>query len=190
MNIIYPSLVEQAYAFAKAQGVDITKEEMYKMQVKEGFLTETGEPTQKAINEGLVASYSQTHDTLKQFKHEYPIFKDYPKSEFTQQKGIWYVSQKILDDIVAVVDSIGYDETQQISTYMNFRNYDNPHGSIAETKGVYHPLYTPYDDSLFQVVNGKVAAPQSVIEDMARRADEGELDIDSGILKQLLEGKR
>lgn len=188
MNIIYPSLVEQAYAFAKAQGVKVTKEEMYKMQVKEGFLTETGAPTQKAIDEGLVASYSQTHDTLKQFKHEYPIFKDYPKSEFTQQEGIWYVSKKVLEDIVSVADSLGYDETQQISTYMNFRNYDNPHGSIAETKGVYHPLYTPYEDSLFQIVDGKVAVPRCVIEDIVRRANVGDLDIEVQKLEQLLEG--
>lgn len=187
MNIIYPSLVEQAYAFAKAQGAEVTKEEIYKMQVKEGILTETGEPTQKAIDEGFITSYNQTHDTLKQFKREYPIFKDYPKSEFTQQEEIWYVSKKVLENIVAVADSLGYDETQQISTYMDFRNYDNPHGSIAETKGVYHPLYTPYADSLFQLVNGKVAIPQSVIEDIVRRANVGDLDIEVEKLEQLLE---
>lgn len=64
MNIIYPPLVEQAYQWAIDQGLNVTKDEVYRMQVEQGLITETGEPTQEALNEGLVSSYQQKHDTL------------------------------------------------------------------------------------------------------------------------------
>lgn len=78
-----------------------------------------------------------------------------------------------------------YDETQQMSVYLNYRNYENPHSSIAEIKGCFHPWYTKYDDSQFQIVNGEVAIPRGIIEDMAYRAEIGELDMDPEKLNQI-----
>lgn len=192
MKIIYPPLVEQAYVFAKAQGLDVTKEDMYKMQVKEGFLSETGEPTQLAIDEGLVTAFQQKHETLKQFKKEYPIFHRYPSKEFTQQAGVWYVSQKVLDETVDKLeqDLFGYDEKQQLKVYMSYRDYEDPYGSIPVMKGVFHPWYTPYDDSQFHVVDGLVAVPESIVADMARRAECGELDLDAEKLYEMAEQLR
>lgn len=180
MQIIYPPLVEQAYQFIVNEGISATREEVYKMMVDDGMLTQTGNPTKKAIDQGIIAEYKQQHDTLKEFKKSYPLFKRYPAKEFTQQEGIWYVSQRVIADIQAILDANNCDRDtlMQIETYFRFRNYDNPHGSIAETKGVYHPLYTPYDDSMFQVVNGQVAVPQEVLNDIVRRCEIGELDAD------------
>jgi len=184
MNIIYPPLVEQAYQWAIGQGLKVTKDEVYRMQVEQGLITETGEPTQEALNEGLVSSYQQKHDTLKQFKEEYPIFERYGFNEFTKQSGIWYVSQKVLSEIVDKVNAnrLGCKEEQQLQAYFNFRNYNDPHGSIAEMKGVFHPWYTQYDDSLFQVVDGNVCISLSVLKDLAIRADNGEIDLDAEAL--------
>lgn len=189
MNIIYPPLVEQAYQFAKNQGLHITKDEVYRMQVEQGLITETGEPTQKALNEGLVTSYQQKHKRLIDFKQEYPIFAKYPAIEFTQQAGIWYVSQQVLSDIIDEVNAnrFGFDGEQQLLAYFNFRNYDDPHGSIAEMKGVFHPWYTQYDDSLFQIVDGNVGIPLSVLKDLARRADNGEIDLDAEALYRTID---
>lgn len=179
MNIIYPMLVEQSYQFMQQQGIEVSKAEVYQMMVREGIVTQTGEPTKKAVGEGLVTSYQKQHSTLKEFKKEYPLFRKYPVKEFTQQDGIWYVSQKIIEEITDLLQSenSSYDELQQVTTYFNFRNYENPHHSIAEIKGVYHPLYTPYPDELFQVVDGQVAIPKSVMEDILLRCKNGELEV-------------
>lgn len=180
MRVIYPLLVEQAYQFIVNQGIDVTKEGVYKMMVADGMLTPTGNPTDKALNQGIISEYKQHYDTLKEFKRAYPLFKRYPVKEFTQQEGIWYVSQKVIQDIQAILDANNCDKDtlMQIETYFRFRNYDNPHGSIAETKGVYHPLYTPYDDNEFQIVDGLVAIPQSIMSDIVRRCEIGELDVE------------
>ena len=189
MKIIYPPLVEQAYNWMKGLGMNVTKAEVYQVQVKEGFLTETGEPTQKALDEALVKSYQQKHSRLIDFKQEYPVFVEYPTSEFTQQDGIWYVSQKILDHISEWVeqDILDFDQSQQIVAYMGYRNYDNPHTSIAEMKGHFHPWYTKYDDLQFQMLpTGEIGISKSVIEDMAYRSEIGELDLEVEKLNSVL----
>lgn len=185
MQIIYPPLVEQAFQFITSQGIEITKDQLYKKMVEDGLLTETGDPTKKAIDQGIVDVYQQKHETLKEFKKEYPIFNDYKKSEFTQQGGIWYVSQKIIKDVQAILDAndCDIDTFNQIRTYFDYRNYDDPHGSIDEIKGVYHPLYTPYDDSLFEMVNGQVAIPLEVMADIVYRCEYGELDADADVIE-------
>lgn len=186
MEIIYPPLVEQSYQFITQQSIAVTKAEVYQMMVSEGMLTQTGEPTKKALEQGIVTEYKQQHRTLKEFKQEYPIFKGYPVKEFTQQEGVWYVSQDVIADIQAILDAnnCDVDTLNQIDMYFKFRNYDDPHGSIAEIKGVYHPLYTPYDDSTFYIVNGKVAVSQEVLADIIRRCDDRELNVD----RETLEG--
>ncbi|EOB3407466.1 hypothetical protein ACIJDF_002551 [Enterococcus hirae] len=180
MKIIYPPLVEQAYQFLINQGVTTTKDKVYKMMVNEGTITETGIPTKTALEEGIFKEFNQKHKTLGEFIEEYPIFKHYPPKEFTQQDGIWYVSQKIIRDIQEIlkVNNCDRDTFIQIEAYFKFRNYENPHGSISEIKGVYHPLYTPYDDSEFQFVDGLVAIPYSIISDIVRRCESGELDVE------------
>lgn len=180
MRVIYPPLVEQAYQFISSQGIEATKEDVYRMMVSEGMLTQNGNPTEKALNQGLVKEYKQQHDTLKAFKRDYRLFRNYPAKEFTKQEGVWYVSQKIIQDIQVILDANNCDHETfiQIETYFRFRNYDNPHGSIAETKGVFHPLYTPYDDSEFQVVNELVVIPKSVLFDIVRRCEIGDLEVD------------
>ncbi|MFC0276726.1 hypothetical protein ACFFH2_08425 [Enterococcus devriesei] len=70
------------------------------------------------------------------------------------------------------------DELNQVVSYFEMRNYADPHHSIPEIKGVYHPLYTPYDDSMFQIIDGLVAVPQGVLSDIIQRCENGELEVD------------
>ena len=53
-NIKYPPLVEQAYSHFLSIGLRPNKDKLYKMLVDEGMIDELGNPTQRAINEGLV----------------------------------------------------------------------------------------------------------------------------------------
>lgn len=189
MEIIYPPLVEQAYQFITKGGVITTKEEVYKMLVENDVLTETGEPTKTALKQGFVTEFHQSHETLNEFKREYPIFKRYPEEEFTQQDGIWYVSQKIIREIQMILEKTNFNREvfKQIESYFGFRNYEDPNGSIAEMKGAYHPLYTPYDDDQFQVVDGNVVIPLSVLSDIVRRCENGDLEVDEEMLFELKE---
>lgn len=189
MEIIYPPLVEQAYQFITKEGGITTKEEVYKMLVENDVLTETGEPTKTALKQGFVTEFHQSHETLNEFKREYPIFKQYPEEEFTQQDGIWYISQKIIREIPVILEKANYDSDvfEQIESYFGFRNYEDPHGSIAEMKGVYHPLYTLYEDDQFQVVDGSVAIPFSVLSDIICRCENGDLEVDEEMLFGLKE---
>lgn len=192
MNIIYPPLVQQMHKMLKKQGIDKPIDQLYKEMVSHDMITQTGEPTNLSIEEGLVKNYQQKHNRLIDFKKEYPIFMSYPKDEFTQQAGIWYVSQRILSDVEEKMgnDQFGYDEKQQISVYMSYRNYENPNTSTADMKGCFHPLYTPYDDSLFLEVDGAIKIPESVVLDVIRRCECGELEVNDyelNSLKQMVE---
>lgn len=187
MEIIYPALVEQVYSFCKENGLEVTKEDIYKMQVKEGLITQTGEPTQKSFDEGLVVEFNQQHDTLKQFKKEFTVFSKYEKEEFAKQDGIWYVSQNVLEETTKKMEFYNNDEIQQIDIYLNYRSYENPHRSIAESKGVYHPLYTKYADSDFQIIDGRVAVPKHIVEDIILRSKTGELKCNDEQLNDLIE---
>ncbi|WP_137662878.1 hypothetical protein [Enterococcus hulanensis] len=188
MRVIYPPLVEQAYRFAVSQYIDVSKDEVYRMMVRDGMLTETGNPTKTAMDQGIFSEFNLEHKTLKEFKKEYPVFKHYPAKEFTQQDGIWYVSQKIIEDIQVILDreKVGEDTLIQIEVYFKFRDYDDPHKSIAQLKGSYHPFYTPYDDSMFPIIDGEITIPKSVISDIIRRYEEGELEA----RESLVEGYR
>ena len=53
-NIKYPPLIEQAYSHFLSIGLHPNKDKLYKMLVDEGMIDELGNPTQRAINEGLV----------------------------------------------------------------------------------------------------------------------------------------
>jgi hypothetical protein len=187
MNIIYPPLVEQMHEMLKKQGIEKPITQVYKEMIEHKMITETGEPTEEALNNGYAKMYQQKHNRLIDFKKEYPIFMSYPKDEFTQQAGIWYVSQRILSDVEEKMnnDRFGCDEMQQISVYMSYRNYDNPSTSTAEMKGCFHPLYTPYDDSLFLKVDGIIKIPESVVLDIIRRCECGEIEVNDYELNSL-----
>ena len=86
MIIEYPSLVEQAYNHAIKAGYKVSKADIYKTLVKHGIITETAEPTEQAIKDGLI--YKTTDlDEIKKFKASYPAFKNIPDEYFSVKNG-------------------------------------------------------------------------------------------------------
>lgn len=65
MVIKYPVLIEQAYRKAIKNGYKGSKADMYKLLVKNGIITETGEPTTQAIDTGLVYKVPYLNKTLR-----------------------------------------------------------------------------------------------------------------------------
>ena len=92
-NVKYPTLVEQAYNQLIAGGLKPRKDKLYKMFVDEGMIDELGNPTQAAIDSGLIEPAGD--DLIKQFKAENPVMASIPDQHFKVKDG------KILMDCFA-----------------------------------------------------------------------------------------
>lgn len=81
-QIIYPELVEQSHAYLLSRGVAVSKDVVYRNMIKFHLIDQNGQPTQKAIREGLV---SETNDpnSLALFKARNPLFLPYDDRHFT-----------------------------------------------------------------------------------------------------------
>lgn len=84
-NIKYPPLVEQAYSHFLSIGLRPNKDKLYKMLVDEGIIDELGNPTQQAINEGLVEVAS--NNPIERFKTENPLVAHIPNEHFKVQNN-------------------------------------------------------------------------------------------------------
>ena len=84
-NVKYPMLVEQAYNQLIAGGLKPRKDKLYKMLVDEGMIDELGNPTQRAINEGLVEVAG--NNPIERFKAENPLFAHIPDEHFKVQNN-------------------------------------------------------------------------------------------------------
>ena len=84
-NIKYPPLVEQAYSHFLSIGLYPNKDKLYKMLVDEGMIDELGNPTQRAINEGLVEVAG--NNPIERFKAENPLFAHIPDEHFKVQNN-------------------------------------------------------------------------------------------------------
>ena len=84
-NIQYPPLVEQAYSHFLSIGLHPNKDKLYKMLVDEGMIDERGNPTQRAINEGLVEVAG--NNPIERFKAENPLFAHIPDEHFKVQNN-------------------------------------------------------------------------------------------------------
>ena len=84
-NIQYPPLVEQAYSHFLSIGLHPNKDKLYKMLVDEGMINELGNPTQRAIDKGLVEVAS--NNPIERFKAENPLFAHIPDEHFKVQNN-------------------------------------------------------------------------------------------------------
>lgn len=186
-NIIYPTLVEQTYKHFRSMGIQASKDEIYKEMVSNGLIDQLGDPTPQAIKEGFVSVLNVEHKTLREFKNEFAVFKRYPTEEFYQADNIWYISLEIAEDVAKKLkkDKYNDDQFKQVTTYYDFRNYDDPK-TIGEFKGINHPIYSRYDDEHFHLVDGKVCIDSIVVRDMANRVINGDIKGDYEGAKAIL----
>lgn len=78
-------LVEQAYNQLIAGGLKPRKDKLYKVLVDEGMIDELGNPTQAALDDGLVEIAGD--DPIKQFKAENPVMANIPDQHFKVKNG-------------------------------------------------------------------------------------------------------
>lgn len=84
-NIEYPPLIEQAYNHLLSIGLHPNKDKLYKMLVDEGMIDELGNPTQRAIDKGLVEVAS--NNPIERLKAENPLFAHIPDEHFKVQNN-------------------------------------------------------------------------------------------------------
>lgn len=99
-QIIYPDLVEQSYRFMRSKGVNVTKDMIYRKLVKFKMIDQNGQPTKKAIKEGLI---SETDDpnSLAFFKAQNPLFLPYDDTHFTWVDELhgWATDLYVAEDV-------------------------------------------------------------------------------------------
>lgn len=187
MKVIYPPLVEQSYQLFKAQGTELSKDKVYKVLIANGMINERGEPTKKAVSEGLVAVFNREHLSLTEFRKEYPVFDKYSDDMFIQFDGIWYVSSEIIPSLSERINSLSLtpDEVNQVSSYYQMRNYENPQ-TIGEFKGVYFPVFSDIDDSHFHYVDDQLCLDVAAVIISCNKVINGEIEGDVESAEQLL----
>lgn len=123
MKIKYPQLVEQAFDIlsksvplnmAKANSI---KADIYRELVAEGVLDENGQPTQLAFSKGLVDSGQ--HQTLAEYKREFPQLKGFSSDHFKFTATGWgvdnYVMRSLAYKSLAESDN-EYDRQRALNT--------------------------------------------------------------------------
>lgn len=125
MEIIYPPLVEEGlkyYLETTQQSLD--KSTFYRSMVERGIITETGLPTQQAIENGLVKDYYEDQGlTFDEFLRIYPIFEEYDKELFQCIDGYWEIPVDMKENLVSQLESgeLNFEDAQQIQAYLEDR---------------------------------------------------------------------
>ncbi|OJG27194.1 hypothetical protein [Enterococcus cecorum] len=118
MEIIYPPLVEEGlkyYLETTQQSLD--KCTFYRLMVERGIITETGLPTQQAIENGLVKDYYEDQGlSFDDFLRIYPIFEEYDEELFQCIDGYWEIPVDMKENLVSQLESgeLTFEDAQQI----------------------------------------------------------------------------
>lgn len=121
MKVIYPPLVEDAYRGLRAKGYNVTKEQTYKRLIETNMIQVNGEPTQAALDEGLVDSFIKKPngdiepENLSAFKTLYPCYAPYADRHFRHTAAGWTADAFVVRDLSNKVlnDPDSTDEARQ-----------------------------------------------------------------------------
>lgn len=113
-KIEYPVLVEQMHAYLISRGINnVSKLTLFNEMVKDGMINKNGQPTAKALENGLIeaADYNDLNP-IQQFKADYPQFSAVPNKFFQvdEQNNVligfkgfaWYASRLINDENASI----------------------------------------------------------------------------------------
>lgn len=121
-QIIYPELVEQCHAYLLSRGVDVSKDVVYRNMIKSHLIDQDGQPTQEAINEGLV---SETNDptSLAVFKAQNPLFLPYDDCHFTwvAESQEWATDLYVAEDVSKrILESQAVGDKEHAKAVLNY----------------------------------------------------------------------
>ena len=102
----------------------LDKSTFYRSMVERGIITETGLPTQQAIENGLVKDYYEDQGlSFDEFIRIYPIFEEYDKELFQCIDGYWEIPVDMKENLVSQLESgeLNFEDAQQIQAYLEDR---------------------------------------------------------------------
>ncbi|HJF19190.1 MAG TPA: hypothetical protein K8W13_02600 [Enterococcus columbae] len=126
MQIIYPSLVEEAVRFHYPNQKVSTKEKaaIYQAMVQQQLILPNGQPSELALNNGWIKDfYEEENLSFTEFLALYPLFENYDAQLFEQIDGFWEISLEFREVLLQklAADTCNYDEKIQIEAYLSDR---------------------------------------------------------------------
>lgn len=116
-KIEYPALVEQMHAYLISRGINnVSKLTLFNEMVKDGMINKNGQPTAKALENGLIeaADYNDLNP-IQQFKADYPQFSAVPDKFFQVDeqnnvligfKGFAFYTTELIDSRTATIKEL------------------------------------------------------------------------------------
>lgn len=125
MEIIYPPLVEQSFNYySQLLDEPIAKNELYRSMVENEVITETGLPTQKALQQGLVKDFYEAENlSFAEFLSLYSIFESRDPADFQLIDGFWEVPLAVKVELENRLKTgeLPYDFALQLAAYLEDR---------------------------------------------------------------------
>lgn len=83
----FPDLVNQAYDMMKQMGQPVRKSDIYQTMLSEGLITPDGQPTEMALQQGLIEEVHQlpvnpSMGAVERLKAEHPIYQRFDDHHF------------------------------------------------------------------------------------------------------------
>lgn len=120
MQIIYPPLVEESFAYWG--GTDSQeKGAVYQQMVAKGIITETGEPTMEALEQGWVKAYDEAENlSFADFLILYPVFQKMDPTVFQLIEGFWEIPVSLKEQLECQLKAglFDYDAVVQLTEYL------------------------------------------------------------------------
>lgn len=122
MEIIYPPLVEESVRYhLKGRNRISDKAAMYRTMVEKGIISDNGQPTTYALEQGLVKEFYEEADlSLADFLAIYPVFQQYDLELFQKIDGFWEIPLKLKATLLQDLSTgeFDYDEAIQLKEYL------------------------------------------------------------------------
>lgn len=86
-KFIYPDIINQAYVLMRQMGLLVAKADIFKVLTENGYLTPDGQPTDKAIRNGLVLEAKELPITpemgpIERLKAQAPVYQRFSDDHF------------------------------------------------------------------------------------------------------------
>lgn len=83
----YPPLVEDAYRIMTSNGAQTTRLAVFNDLISKGILNHQGEPTKKAIDQGLVCQTNTDAAAIAEMKNRIPVYQLFDDHHFHVKDG-------------------------------------------------------------------------------------------------------
>ncbi|WP_143456345.1 hypothetical protein [Secundilactobacillus silagei] len=116
----YPVLVEQMYFVMRRQGINASKDKIFRDMIAANMIDENGQPTQTAMDNGWIdqqGSKVTEQASLAAFKQANPMYAPFADSHFTRTAKGWGIDGYVFHTLVneALNSPMATDEVKEMA---------------------------------------------------------------------------